>query len=152
MNTATTSEPAGLTVSGTIHFDRRGRGGRKELRAGPASSVAPGRVPRVARLMALALRFEGLIREGVVADYSELARLGHVTRARISQVMSLLNLAPDLQEQVLFLPPVEHGRDPIVLRDLLPIATAPDWRKQRRVWADLQRRGQARHNGPTVSD
>ena len=32
------------------------------------------RVPRVAKLMALAIRFEGLIRDGVVADYAELAR------------------------------------------------------------------------------
>ncbi len=74
-------------------------------------------MPRVARLMALALRFEQLIREGVVADYAELARLGHVTRARVTQIMNLLHLAPDIQEQVLlFLSAVERGRDPLVLR------------------------------------
>jgi hypothetical protein len=87
--------------------------------------------------MALAIRFDKLIRDGVVADYSELARSGHVTRARVSQVMSLLHLAPDIQEAVLFLPRTERGRDPLVLRDLLPIAAGPDWRQQRRMWADL---------------
>ena len=134
MNTTTTTGgPAGLTLTGPVHFDRRGRGGRKELHAGPAPAVSPGRVPRVARLMALAIRFARLIRDGVVADYSELARLGHVTRARVSQVMSLLNLAPDVQEQILFLPRVEHGRDPLVLCDLMPITAAPDWREQRRL-------------------
>ena len=64
----------------------------------PAPQPPPGRVPRVARLMALALRFDRLLREGVAADFAELARLGHVSRARVSQVMNLLNLAPDIQE------------------------------------------------------
>ena len=99
--------------------------------------LAAGRVPRVARLMALALRFEGLIRDGVVADYAALARLGHVTRARLTQVMNLTLLAPDLQEALLFLPPVVTGRDPLVLRDLQPIATTTDWKKQRKIWAAL---------------
>ena len=135
MTTKTTKTP--LMVEGTLHFARAGRGGRREGRAGSKPAPAPGRVPRVARLMALALKFEGLIREGVVADYAELARLGHVTRARVTQVMNLLHLAPDIQEKILFLPAVERGRDPIVLRDLQPIAATPDWRKQRKMWADL---------------
>lgn len=138
MNTNTKTTGA-LTVAGTIHFARRGRA--KELRAGPKPATpAPGRVPRVARLMALALKFEGLIREGVVADQAELARLGHVTRARLTQIMNLLHLAPDIQEALLFLPPVERGRDPIVLRDLQPIAMTADWRKQRKAWATVSAR------------
>jgi hypothetical protein len=56
-----------------------------------------------------------------------------VTRARVSQVMSLLCLAPDIQEEVLFLPRVERGRDSVILHDLLPIASAADWTKQRRL-------------------
>jgi hypothetical protein len=98
----------------------------------------PGRVPRVARLMALAIRFDQLIRAGVVADYSELATLGQVTRPRISQIMNLLNLAPVIQEAILFLPRTLTGRDPIHLRKLQSIAGAPDWRKQRRMWRELQ--------------
>ena len=92
----------------------------------------------MARLMALALRFERLLKEGAFTNYSELARLGHVTRARVSQVMNLLYLAPDIMEELLFLPPVERGRDPLVLRDLLPIATKADWRVQRKLWKWLQ--------------
>ena len=134
MSTATNTP---LTVSGTIHFAQRGRGAAKQLRAGPAPEVEPGRVPRVSRLMALAIRFDGLLREGAVADYAELARLGHVTRARVTQVMNLLHLAPDLQEALLFLPRVEHGRDPVILRDLQPITNIADWRKQRKMWAGL---------------
>jgi hypothetical protein len=70
-----------------------------------------GRVPRLAPLMALAICFEDLIRTGQVADYADLARLGHVSRARITQIMNLLLLAPDIQEQVLFHPVWTAGID-----------------------------------------
>jgi hypothetical protein len=95
----------------------------------------------VAKLLALAHRFEGLVREGVVSDYAELALLGCLTRARISQIMSLLSLGPDLQEQVLFLPRTERGRDPIQMRHLLPIAQVADWKIQRQLWTTLTGRG-----------
>jgi len=87
--------------------------------------------------MALALRLEELVRTGQVRDYTELASLGHVTRARISQIMNLLHLAPEIQEALLFLPPTLRGRDPIILADLMPIAAAFDWRKQRRLWRQM---------------
>jgi hypothetical protein len=63
-------------------------------------TVAPtvDRVPRIARLMALAIRMENLIRVGGIIDYSQLAQLGHVSRARITQIMNLLLLAPDIPE------------------------------------------------------
>ena len=58
-------------------------------------------------------------------SYAERARLGHVTPAWVSQVMSLLQPAPDIHEAALFLPRIERGRDPIILRDLLSMATIP---------------------------
>jgi hypothetical protein len=126
------------TIELPVHFHRGGRGSRKELRSGVAApSLPPGRVPRVSRLMALALRFDELVRTGQIGSYSALASLGHVTRARVCQVMSLLGLAPDIQEALLFLPPTQRGRDPLLLADLLPIAAALDWRKQRRLWRQL---------------
>lgn len=122
-----------------IHF-RCGRHGRKHLETGdvPVLPVEPGHVPRVSRLMALAIRFEGLIRDGKVADQAELARLGHVTRARITQIMNLLQLAPDIQESLLFLPRITEGHDPLRERQLRPLAAVPDWRKQRQMWELLQ--------------
>ena len=128
-----------LTIECAVHFKNHGRG-RKELAVGVAPPELPaGRVPRVARLLALAHRLDGLLRAGVVQDYAELARLGHVTRARISQIMNLLYLAPDLQEAVLFLPRTERGRDPIPLWRLQPIASIVDWKKQRNLWISLMR-------------
>lgn len=61
--------------------------------------------------MALAIRFDGLISDGVVANYGELARLWRVSRARLSQSMLLVQLAPDIQ--VLFLPPTKLGREAV---------------------------------------
>src|SRR5437899_5992791 len=104
-------------------------GGRKK------NPSIPSRVPRISRLMALAIRFENLIKAGGIADYSELAQLGHVSRARITQIMNLLLLAPDIQEQVLFLPPTRHGRDSIHLARMQPIAAPLVWSQQRRLWA-----------------
>jgi hypothetical protein len=88
----------------------------------------------VAKLMALAIRFDQLLRDGVVADQSELARLGYVSPARVSQVMALLQLAPEIQEAILFLRPTERGRDPVTERHLRPIAAVAEWGKQRRMW------------------
>jgi hypothetical protein len=93
--------------------------------------------------MALALRLERLIQTGEVADYADLARLGHVTRARVTQIMNLLNLAPDIQEELLFLPRTVKGRDHIRERHLRPIAAVLDWRKQRRMWKQLLAEQQA---------
>lgn len=128
-----------IKFEATIHFKHRGRG-RKEVRQGepPAPTPCSGRVPRVARLMALAIRFDEHIRAGVVTDYAELARLAHVSRARVTQIMNLLMLAPDIQEAILFLPRTERGRDGIHLRQLQPIALVPDWRKQRCLWDSLK--------------
>jgi hypothetical protein len=74
-------------------------------------AVEPGRIPRISRLMALAIRFDHLIKSGQVADQAELAGLGHVTRARVTQIMNLLQLAPDIQEEILFLPRTVEGSD-----------------------------------------
>jgi hypothetical protein len=130
-----------LTIERAVHFGRQARG-RKELEAGPPPQPAvqePGRLPRVAKLMALALRLDGLLRAGAIKDYGELAHLGRVTRARISQILNLLNLAPDIQEAILFLPRTERGRAPVILAQLQPIASTPDWKKQRRLWGELTR-------------
>jgi hypothetical protein len=82
-------------------------------------------------------RIDERLRRGELASFAEVAELGHVTRARVSQIMNLLNRAPDIQEAVLFLPRTERGSDPIILRELQPIASVLDWRKQRVLWQQL---------------
>lgn len=101
-----------LTMECEVHF-ARGRGGRKVLIEGakPIASSEPGRIARVARWMALAIRCEASIRSGAIGNYAELASLGRVSRARVSQIMNLLNLAPDIQDAILHLPRTVTGRD-----------------------------------------
>jgi hypothetical protein len=127
-----------LTIERDVHFGHRAHG-QKVLRKGkPPAEPGEGHVPRVARLMALAIRFDGLVRTGVVDDYRALAELGHVSRARVSQIMNLLCLAPDIQEEILHLPRTEQGRDEIILARLQPIAARLDWRKQREEWGRIR--------------
>src|SRR5260370_14912261 len=91
-----------FTIECSVHFHGRGRGRRQRP---PRDSVTePGRVPRVARLLALSLRMDQLVRTGEVTGYAELAALGHLTRARMSQIMCLLFLPPGIREEILFLP------------------------------------------------
>jgi hypothetical protein len=93
-----------------------------------------GKLPRVTRLMALAIKFDGMLREGVVTDCADLARLGLVTRARMTQIMNLLNLAPDIQEAILFLPTRTQGRETIAERNLRPLTRIVSWERQRKIW------------------
>lgn len=85
----------------------RQRAGRPQKEAEPELP----RIPRVARLMALAIKFQDMVDRREVKDYADLARLGYVTRARLTQIMNLLLLAPDIQEQILF-PDYLHRRRP----------------------------------------
>ena len=84
--------------------------------------------------MALAIRFEQLIRDGTVHDQADLARLAQITRSRVTQIMDLLLLAPELQEEILFLPPIAVGKDLMTERTLRRIVAEPDWRKQKEMW------------------
>ena len=101
----------------------------------PVVSGPRGRVPRVSRLMALAIRFDDYLREtGTTA--AELARYFGVTRAYMTQILNLVNLAPEIQEALLTLPRVESGRDPVLLRDLQAIAGELEWDRQRGIWRE----------------
>jgi hypothetical protein len=123
---------ARLTVERRLHFRRQ-----KRLGGGQCLSVPTRRIPRVSRLMALAIRFDQLIQNGSVAAQADLARLGLVSRARLTQIMNLLTLAPDIQEQILNLAPTAHGRDPLSERHLRPIAAELSWKAQRPLWLAL---------------
>ena len=135
-----------IVIEGTIPLGRRGRPSCPEANGAgsPPNSLPSSRIPRIARLLALAWHVEGLVRSGTISSYAAAARLGHVSRARLSQILSLLNLAPDLQEQLLFLQRPARGRQSLVLRQVLTVAAAIDWHEQRRRWRKLRRATPAR--------
>jgi len=96
------------------------------------------RVPRIARLLALALRFEEMINTRVVPNYAALAQVGRVSRSRVTQMTSLLNLAPDIQEEILFLRPEEAERLRISEPALRKLTATLLWNKQREQWRSLR--------------
>jgi hypothetical protein len=109
-----------LKVECKVKFGR-GRKTRKMVR-----DSEPNRpVPRIAKLMALAIRFDQLIRDGIVKDQAELAQLGQVSRARVTQIMNLLNLAPEIQEELLIERPARCERE------VRPLVAILCWSKQR---------------------
>jgi hypothetical protein len=110
-----------------VSFTLKPKNGKKDGRCpnDEDRNIEPGNVPRISKLMALAIRFDRVVRRGEVRDYADLARLGYVTRARITQVINVLNLAPDIQEAILFLPPMiprlPDSCTYIFIIDLIPI-------------------------------
>ena len=90
---------------------------------------------RIARVMALAHKLDELVRSGEVTDYGELARLGHVSPARICQYMTLLHLAPAIQEYLLFL--AVSQASPTSEACLRRIAREPRWDRQCALFASL---------------
>lgn len=105
--------------------------GRKRLKPKQEPSPEPkAKVPRISRLMALAIKYQGMLDRGEVSGVTELARLCHVTQPRMSQILNLNSLSPAIQEQILFLHN-ESGRPEIHEKMLRPISCELDWRAQR---------------------
>lgn len=134
-----------MTVKRKVHFVRRERGRKTVADAPrPAEQIKPGRIPRISRLMALAIRYDHLIREGKVSGIAELARLAHVTQPRMTQIMNLNHLAPDIQEVLLTLPPVETGRERTHEHALRVVCKSDDWKAQRETWFRIRPPGDHR--------
>src|SRR5713101_1014372 len=91
------------------------------------------RVPRVARLLALAHRIDGMIRLGELRDWAEAARLIGVTRARMTQIANLLLLAPGIQEALLDSRQVRGGPNLLSERELRKILKVANWAAQRKL-------------------
>lgn len=131
-----------MTVERTFVLDTGDHGKKIATDQTPKPRPAPsavGRVPRITRLMALAIKFEGYVRDGVVKDYAELARLGHVTRARLTQIMDLNLLAPDIQEAILDLPRTAEGRDRLTLKKVREVLEPAGWSAQREKWGRIKK-------------
>ena len=123
-----------LTVSRKFHIAREGLG-RKRFRESEEAAKPAGRVQRVSRVMALAIQCDQLIRDGMMKNQSELAHYAQVTTARMTHIMWLTNLAPEIQEPILFLPRVELGPDTVIESEVRRIARVMDWGVQRRMWS-----------------
>ena len=110
-------------------------------RTGPSDAQSPGSgcLPRVTQVMALAIQFQDMIERGEARDYADLARMGCITRERMSQVMELIWLAPDIQQEILEFQPTSKPRFPIGEVAVRHIAAKLDWAEQRQAWCKLKR-------------
>lgn len=124
-----------VQVETVIPVTRRERARPGAKKAKPPEPAAP-KIPRLTRLMALAIKFQDMIDRGEVKDYAEIAELGYVTRARVTQIMNLTLLAPDIQEEIIQ-GSVQTGT-PAYERVLRRIARHPGWEDQRRGWEALK--------------
>ena len=127
-----TLEDGAIQVEVTLPVRPRRQESPKGGQPDPVSDAGSrSRIPRITRLMALAVKFQAMVEGGEVRDYADLARLGYVTRARITQIMNLLNLAPNIQEEIL----LHQGKsDGIAERQLRSVTSEVCWHEQRRLW------------------
>lgn len=130
-----------ITMEYKVEFTKKPRNGRVKKGGGECDSdPSDPSVHKISRLMALAIKMDRLVREECYT-YSDLAKMGKVSRSRISQIMSLLNLAPDIQEEMLFLNPKDARRAHVAAPRMRKIAGKIDWERQRGIWAKVARAG-----------
>jgi len=98
-----------------------------------------GRLPRVTQVLALAIQFQDMLERGEARDYADLARLGCLSRERMSQIMELIWLAPDIQQEILGFPSTCTSRFPVSETAARRIAAKPGWEEQRILWANLKK-------------
>jgi hypothetical protein len=140
-----------IKITQKVHFTRV-KDNRKRIVAGPAPTqpTHPPRTPRISRVMALAITYDDALKRREVRSMVELAELAMVSQPRITYLMSLLNLAPDIQEELLFWPGTEQGRDPLTEKDLREVYFEIDFDIQRGLWNELKKRVSPPSQDPKV--
>src|SRR6202142_2439023 len=104
------TQNSAVQIQFRLHATGQPAEGREQSDAPPSRN---GRLPRVTQVLALAIQFQDMIQRGEARDYADLARLACLTRERMSQIMELLWLAPDIQQEILGFPPTGATRFPI---------------------------------------
>jgi hypothetical protein len=123
-----------LTAKHKLEFKTGKRTAKTIVEAGTQpEQPTPARLPRITKMMALAIRLDHLIKSGQVSDQAELARVGHVSRARLTQIMDLNQLSPNIQEEILHLASTDPASK-IQERSLRLIAMTYSWKQQRETW------------------
>ncbi|GDY13106.1 hypothetical protein LBMAG53_19840 [Planctomycetota bacterium] len=124
------------------HSGPRG-GSRRSVQVGvePTPQPPAGRIPRIAKLMALAIHCDQLLKSGAVPDASTLARLAKVSQPRMTQILNLTLLAPDIQEKLLFLDPVDEGKPEVSEKGLRRVCAEVAWARQRMFFSTQGVRG-----------
>lgn len=136
---STGADGMSVQVEVTLPGRQRARKVPKQAEPTPATPrPTPPRIPRITRLMALAIKFQDMVDRGEVRDYADLARLGYVTRARVTQIMNLLLLSPDIQCAILTEVAINPHRRYTHERMIRAVVRSPLWADQRKAWAGME--------------
>lgn len=118
------------SISLEVHI-APGRCGHKKIRTGKKPKhTTPNRLPRITKLMALAIKYEQLLDSGQIEGQDALARLAGMDRSSISRLLRLRLLSPRIQEQLLELPQTDKGREKISMRAVEALVRIHDWCEQ----------------------
>lgn len=115
----------------------RSKRGKADVFVAPPSPEPTRLASRVAKMLALAHTMNALLRDGTVVDQRELAAIMGSTRGRVTQLLDLTLLAPDIQEQLL--DASDAGMTRITEHALRSIVRLRCWTEQRRVWGAMVR-------------
>ena len=130
----TSSVESALSVEYKIDFNS-GNKKQKVSKIAPCSGKRTEKLPHITRLLALAYHLQDLIEKGVVQDYADIARLSGLSRARLSQIMNLALLDPQIQEEILCSGSFpEKTKD----QDLRAVLKSPVWKEQIGFWEKLK--------------
>ena len=128
------SEVATVRVfTGKLHRVRRGLGHAFSATPPPPARTPVRRPARVAVMLALAHKIQDAIDKGVIRDQAEAARRLGITRARVTQLLDLTLLAPEIQERLLFAEAV-NGVEPLCEHGFRGVIRAGRWEIQRERW------------------
>ncbi len=94
------------------------------------------KTPRVAELLRKAIAWRALLESGEASNQAAIARSEGITRARVTQVLGMLRLAPAIQQHILSMPETV-GRPTISERALRSITMVDDEHQQLQVLADI---------------
>lgn len=133
--TAADGEGDESMVSVPLYRARRGHG--IGLTSSAPVPAPPPRPTVLARTLALAHRLQAMLDDGRATNRVDLAAKLGFSRARVTQIMNLLWLAPDIQEEILFsVSPT--GRDVVTTSDVKAIVRELNWAEQRRLWREVR--------------
>ena len=131
--------PKGAFENGNVGALRQRAPPSRVVSAVPQSSHKPARppkTPRVVELLRKAIEWQALLESGQVVRQTDIAQQERITRARVTQVMGMLRLAPEIREIILSMPKVVR-RPLLTERVLRPIATITDYHDQIREFHKL---------------
>jgi preprotein translocase subunit Sec63 len=124
-----------LSIEYKTNFRNKQKTAHTAQAAHPSShTLQASPLPRTTRLLALAHHLRDLLNQSIVRDYADIARLSGLSRARLTQIMNLMLLAPQIQEEILLGTPFISRLNEQVLRVVLKI---PVWEEQLKIWEKL---------------